>query len=122
MSAYLLHSLIHAVQIICLGDVRLDGSYVLPNSSNGLIQSLLPSGHYENVGAFVNKALCCRQSDHTNPSGTDRYFSVHSQSWVTYWLIHLNFPFLPLLDNERVVLSPLFLAPLTRPSPLAGPH
>ena len=79
MSAYLLHNLIHAVQIICLGDVRLDGRYVLPNSSNGLIQSLLSSGHYENVGAFVNKALCCSQSDTTSPSGNDRYFSVQSQ-------------------------------------------
>jgi len=66
MSAYLLHSLIHAVQVICLGDVRLDGSYVLPNRSNGLIQSLLSSGHYENEGAFVNKPLCYSQSDTTS--------------------------------------------------------
>jgi hypothetical protein len=63
MSAYLLHSLIDAVQIICLGDVRLDGSYVLLNNSNGLIQSRLSSRHDEDVGALFDKALCRSQSD-----------------------------------------------------------
>ena len=37
--------------------VRLGGSYVLPNSSDGLVQSLLSSRHDEDVGAFRDKAV-----------------------------------------------------------------
>jgi hypothetical protein len=77
MSAYLTHSLIQAIQVLCVDDVRLDCRYVLPNtnSSDGLIQSPLSPGHYEDVGTLIDKALCRSQSDTTGSSSNDRYLS-----------------------------------------------
>lgn len=64
------------VILLGLGDVGLDGRYVLPNGRDGPIQSLLPSGHYEDVGALIGQAFCDSQSDTAGSSGNDCDFCL----------------------------------------------